>query len=297
VPAAGRCLIVSADDLGLSPGVNAGIVLAHQRGLVASAGLMANAPFFEPAAELAVGNPGLDIGVHLNLVGGRPLSPPGEIQELVGGDGRLRPFRLRRCGPAFLAQAEREYRRQIERILAAGIRPSHIDFEKHHAWPAPLRRLACRLAGEYGIPAARNLREPLLWAWRRLGWPGWRRAGMAAALRAALALSGPVRTSLASPDHFLGQWRIGAMDEAAWLRLAAGLPAGISEAMTHPGLAEAAAGTGEGGHPRLAEAGKSWIGKGRETELAALLSPRVRRALAEAGVELINFAALSAARP
>jgi predicted glycoside hydrolase/deacetylase ChbG (UPF0249 family) len=282
--AAGNRLIVNADDFGLSPGVNAGIILAYRRGLLTSASLMANGPAFRQAAVLAAESPGLGVGVHLNLARGRPLSPPGEIPDLVDGDGRLRGFRLRRHPRPFLEQAEREYRRQFEAVIAAGIRPTHIDFEKHHAWRAPLYGLACRLAREYGVAAARNLREAVVWSFQSLGWPGWRRLLMAAGLRAGTGLFGGGRAGLAVPDRLLGQWRIGAMDEAAWLRLLRRVPPGVSEVMTHPGLPEAP--------PE--DIGPSWLGREREGELAALLSEKVRRAAAAAGVRLINYRNLAA---
>jgi predicted glycoside hydrolase/deacetylase ChbG (UPF0249 family) len=288
VPAARRLLIVNADDFGLSAGVNAGIVEAHRRGLVTSASLLANAPRFPEAAAAAADNPRLGVGAHLNLVRGKPLSPAGEIPELVDAAGLLRPFRLRRPSRPFLAQAEAEYRRQLEAILAAGLRPTHIDFEKHHAWQGPLHRLACRLAAEHGIPAVRNLREEPVWAWRRLGWPGWGNCLMALGLRIGTALSGPP-PALARPDRLIGQCHIGRLDEKTWLRLAANVPPGISEVMTHPGLAGDERQPGEGGM------GGSWLGRSRQIELAALLSPLVRRALAAAGVELINFGHLAGA--
>ncbi len=249
---------------------------------------MANAPFFEPAVELIRDLPDLGVGIHLTLVRGFPLSPPGEIPLLIGADGRLRPFRLEpRPTRQFLDQAEREWRRQFERVLAAGVGPSHIDFEKHHAWQAPLHLLACRLAAEYGVPAVRNLREPLVWAIRRLGWPGWRRFAMAAGLRAGLAALGPGDCPLARPDYFLGQSRIGDMTEEVWLRLVRHLPPGTSEVMTHPGLPDDPA------DPRLAAMGAGWLGGGRRRELAALLSPGVRRAVEREGVELVSYRALA----
>ena len=284
--AAGSRLIVNADDFGLSPGVNAGIILAYRRGLLTSASLMANGPAFRQAASLAAENPGLGVGVHLNLARGTPLSGPGDVPGLVGADGRFRPFRLRRHTRSFLEQAEREYRRQLETVIAAGIRPTHVDFEKHHAWRSPLYGLAGRLAGEYGIPAIRNLREAAAWSCANLGWPGWRRFLMAAGLRVGVGLFGGKGSGLASPDRLLGQWRIGAMDEDAWLRLLRRVPPGVSEVMTHPGLGDSPT------DKALDSVGASWLGKGREVELAALISEKVRRAAAR--VRLINYRRLAA---
>jgi len=57
-------LIVNADDLGWTEGVNRGIVEAHRRGLVTSTSLLANGRAFESALAAAISNPQLGIGVH-----------------------------------------------------------------------------------------------------------------------------------------------------------------------------------------------------------------------------------------
>lgn len=283
-----RRIIINADDLGLSPGVNAGIERAHRQGILTSATLLANAPHFDAAAALAMANPDLGIGLHLNLVRGRPLSPPAEIPRLVGSNGLFRPFRWRVMSAEFISQAEREYRRQFEKTLGAGISPTHIDFEKHHAWQGALYALACRLAREYGVGAVRNLDEPVFWAVRRIGWPGFANALRASVLRCGVMLFGASGTGLARPDRLLGQTHIGMMEEAAWLGLLANLPAGISEVMTHPGERD----DSDGG----SEMGASWLAKARELELAALVAPAVKIALHAGGALPMHFGDLSRQR-
>lgn len=278
------CLIVNADDFGLSPEVNRGVALAHSRGILTSATLLANAPAFDEAVGIARENPGLGVGVHLNLVRGKPLSPPGDAPLLVGPDGLFRRFRAARLTADFLGQAEREYRRQLERVTAAGIKPTHIDFEKHHAWQGPLYLLACRLAGEFGIGAARTLREPVAWAGRALGWPGVMGVVRASLLRSGFDLGGGAggRCLLARPDRLLGQAHIGGMTEGVWVRLAGSLPEGVSEVMTHPGT--------DTDVPE--PMGDSWLRGRRKVELDALLSRRVRELLEKNNVRLIHFGEL-----
>lgn len=280
-----RRIIVNADDFGLSPVVNAGIERAHRQGILTSATLLTNAPFFDAATALAGDNPRLGVGLHLNLVRGFPLSPAAEIPRLVGADGRFRPFRVRRLTPDFLVQAEREYRRQFEKILSAGIVPTHIDFEKHHAWQGRLYGLACRLAREYGVGGARNLREPVTWSLRHMGWPGFSHAVEATLLRCGATLGGAERWGLAGPDRLLGQTHIGGMTETVWMRLLANLPPGTSEVMTHPGEAESAV--------TDSSMGGSWLAGARESELAALISSSVKKALEDSGAVPIHFGALT----
>ena len=84
-----RNLIVNADDLGWTDGVNRGIVEAHRRGLVTSATLLANGNAYEGALEAVRQNPQLGVGVHLNLGDGRPVAPADDVRGLLNGKGEL----------------------------------------------------------------------------------------------------------------------------------------------------------------------------------------------------------------
>ena len=68
-----RRLIVNADDLGLHPGINDGILRAHREGVVTSASLSSNGAAFDHAVAALRTAPDLDVGVHLTLVGESPL--------------------------------------------------------------------------------------------------------------------------------------------------------------------------------------------------------------------------------
>lgn len=276
-----RRLIVNADDFGLSQPVNAGIVQAFQEGILTSTTLLANAPAFDHAIQLARENGGLAIGVHLNLVRGRPLSRPEQVKELVDADGKLRRFRYKKLSEKFLIAAEVEYRLQIEKVLRAGIVPTHIDFEKHHAWQSRLYELACRIAAEYNIKAVRNLAEPVFWAVKTMGWPGAKRLFMASVLRAGVTLD-KRKVSLAMPERLLGQTEIGVMDEETWLKMLANLPEGTSEVMVHPGNLEPFDWADS-------DMGASWLSRSRQVELDALLSPAVHALVQRHQVELITF--------
>ncbi len=131
-----RRLIVNADDFGYTRGVNRAIVDAHRGGIVTSTSLMAtglasemtNGAAFEDAVELAMSSPGLDIGCHLNLVEGVPVSSAARVPHLVDSDGKF--LGLRRLGARLifgavpLAELETECRSQVERILESGLRPA-----------------------------------------------------------------------------------------------------------------------------------------------------------------------------
>lgn len=88
---ANRLLVVNADDLGMSPGVNEGIIDAHANGIVTSASLMVNRPGAEHAAALLQAHPSLSVGLHLEDDGVADLDDPRQAAELFAAQlGRFR---------------------------------------------------------------------------------------------------------------------------------------------------------------------------------------------------------------
>src|ERR1700674_3524344 len=85
-----RHLVVNADDLGLTVGVNDGIFVAHDQGILTSASVFANAPATINAVHRASARPSLGIGIHLALVDGTPMLPPHRVPSLVVDDRRFR---------------------------------------------------------------------------------------------------------------------------------------------------------------------------------------------------------------
>src|SRR5688500_18644001 len=98
---ADRRLVVNADDLGRTRGINAGVFEAHRNGLVTSATMMVGFAAAEDAARALAGHPELGVGLHVTLTGAAPTLPPARVPSLVGGDGRLpsRPEGLRDPDP------------------------------------------------------------------------------------------------------------------------------------------------------------------------------------------------------
>src|SRR2546428_2563379 len=64
---AARYLIVNADDFGQSPGINRGIVEAHEQGIVTSASMMVRWPDAAEAAAYGAEHPELSLGLHADL--------------------------------------------------------------------------------------------------------------------------------------------------------------------------------------------------------------------------------------
>ncbi len=280
-------LIINADDFGLTPGVNEGIIQAHRKGILTSATLMANGGAFEDAVARAKGTPSLGVGCHLVLVGGRAISPPAEIPTLVGPDGAL-PSSLQTLvsrlalGCVYVADVEREIRAQILKVRNAGIEPTHLDTHKHtHVHPKVMAAL-CRVAREMGLLRVRNPSERLRDLWRTAppGGPSWK----ALSRDAAVWTAEPWFQSLArkyglqSPDNFLGLGMTGRLDSASLSRLILTLREGYTEIMVHPGICDA----------DLARTG-SRLQEHRELELEALLSLDARQAVESRGARLISY--------
>src|SRR5262249_1930106 len=64
---ADRCLIVNADDFGLSHGVNRGIIRSFEQGIVTRASLMVRWAAAKEAADYARDHPALSVGLHVDL--------------------------------------------------------------------------------------------------------------------------------------------------------------------------------------------------------------------------------------
>lgn len=157
-----RTFIVTADDFGLSPAINSGIVEAHTSGIVTAASLMATGEAFEDAVDRARATPSLEIGVHLALDEETPLVDG--IRTLTTTDGRFlrRGIVLRRLAARRVdsTEVERCWRAEIERCLASGIRPAFLNSHGHvHVLPM-LLPIAVRLARDYRILAIRRPVEP-----------------------------------------------------------------------------------------------------------------------------------------
>ena len=79
-------LIITADDYGMSKGVNEAIEEGINAGLITSTNVMTNMPYFKDAKGLTK-NPNISIGMHWNITCGRPVLPPEQIPSIVTNEG------------------------------------------------------------------------------------------------------------------------------------------------------------------------------------------------------------------
>lgn len=134
-----RILIVNADDFGRSHGINRGVAVAHDRGIVTSASAMVLWPAAEEAARLARERPHLGVGLHVDLA------------EWAYGDGEWR-VRYERTGSGAGAVAE-QVEHQLRRFEALfGRTPTHLDSHQHVHREEPARSLLADAGRKLGIP-------------------------------------------------------------------------------------------------------------------------------------------------
>jgi len=214
-------VILTADDFGRSPSINAAVMQAHREGVLTSASLMVTGDACGEAVALAHATPTLAVGLHLIVSGGRAALNPWEIPHLVDASGRFPddPLRLG-LRYAFDRTAQQDLAREIaaqfERFAATGLPLSHVDGHQHlHVHPVVFN-LLLPLAHQYGAHGVRLPRDDLWLALRydhrdagaKIGWAlglglvcGWC-ARRARASRLAVA------------DRVYGVLQSGQMDEA-----------------------------------------------------------------------------------
>jgi predicted glycoside hydrolase/deacetylase ChbG (UPF0249 family) len=243
--------------------------------------MMVNTPAFAEAVALAASRPRLGIGLHLNLVAGRPLTDVPSLMDARTGAFHSLGELARRAllGRVRSDDVRRECDAQLRALASAGITATHLDSHRHaHALPGILPAVAAS-AHEAGLHWVRrpldrpDPRHPVASGKMLALHAAWRRA-LIDVDRAHLPL-------LARAPHFRGMTLQGAPDvESRLLALFDDLPSGSTELMLHPG------------HDDATLAAQDPYRQEREREVAALRSPAVRARLERGDVTLVSFAQL-----
>lgn len=260
-------LLVQADDIAISHATTLGILESIEHGIVRNTGLFTNcadAPF---AAARLREIPGIDVGIDLNFVTGRPVLDPSAVPGLVDQHGMFRTSgSIRSQYPmahqdglysAFVeepfdhAQTLAEARAQVERFFALMGRPP--AYVHHHSLISTMTdQVLHEIAAEFDLLIVDDLlrfdRIPLL----PTPWYG-RPFGVAEQARAdALAAFEELRAVIRQHE--------------------------LSVLITHPGYVDA----------ELMDASTYSVIRARDLQLVA--SPDVVATLAEDGVELVTYA-------
>lgn len=274
-----RQLIVNADDLGLHPDINRGIETAHREGIVTSTSLSAVGEAFDEGVAICSRCPELDVGVHLTLVGERPLSNPSALGNLVTESGVFvdaHPALVARVLSGRVTQAAvlHELEAQVRRVIEAGIRPTHLDSHQHvHLLPC-IWPVMIELAKRFGVPW---VRIPSFLPVRS-GQPGVIVVSLRLGLNVLQRIRRKALGSLKSVDVTPALGLSGHLTVESILEGLATVPEGaVAELVTHPAITTPAL-------QHRYDWGYDWSG-----ETSALTDPSLPDAIAEAGFTLRGF--------
>ncbi len=249
----GKRVIVNADDLGRTEGINQGILAAHRQGIVTSATLLVNQPAAQGVRALLAEEPKLGVGLHVALTGGPPALRPEQLPSLVDSSGLLprKPENLDGAAPSeVLAEARAQLARFRELL---GRLPTHIDSHHHAHRVGPVFDALVTLAWETGLP----IRCASPWMKERL-----RREG------------------IPTTDDFVEKFYEGGVTRETLLGILKDSQPGTTEIMCHPGLVD----------EELRQA--SGYADPRAREVQVLTDPEVRLTLQALGIALIHFGQL-----
>jgi len=270
-----KFLIVTADDFGLHEAVNEAVEQASVAGVLTAASLMVAAPAAADAVRRARKLPRLRVGLHVVLADGSAMLTPDLIPDLADRAGRMNG-RMFVNGVRFFAfpgvrrQLEAEIRAQFSAFARTGLTLDHVNVHKHFHLHPTLLEMLLRIGREYGATAVRVPDEPLWFAAQSGHWF----AGANAALLAPWIALMKRRLRMAHVlhnDRIFGVAASGAMDEAKLLAILERLPPGVTEIYLHPATESGSTIASSMSTYRHAD------------ELAALLSARVRAAIATGG--------------
>lgn len=153
-----KLLIINADDYGYCAGINQGIITAYQKGVITSTTIMPGMPGFEQATALAKANPELGVGIHLTLTCNRPIL--NDVPSLVDEQGYF--HKITYYEQDFTINPEelyREWQAQIEKVIAAGIQPDHLDSHHHVHVLQQISPVFEKLAKAYNLPVRGNYQK------------------------------------------------------------------------------------------------------------------------------------------
>jgi predicted glycoside hydrolase/deacetylase ChbG (UPF0249 family) len=271
-------LVVNADDFGRSPAVSRGILRAHREGVVTSTSLLGNCDDMAAARAVLREAPDLGVGVHLSLVGGRPVAPPNMVRTLTDPQGEFRARARDLLAPLVRgrvdgAEIECEFDAQVARARDAGLSLDHLDTHEHLGFLPAVGRALESVARRHGIAGIRSAVER-----PNLSWVTEPRRGLEAGLLAGFAWL--TRRQMGALRHGAQSWgyvESGRLDEIRIFEILGRLGPGAHELICHPGEEDdPAPSPGESGHRRA-------------QELRALTSEKVRRALERRGVMLCRW--------
>jgi hypothetical protein len=264
-PVDARLLIINADDFGMCHAVNEAIFRALTHGVLCSTTVMVPCPWAVHAMQFLADHPDIPFGVHLTSISEwadyrwGPVTSRDKVPSLLDQAGYFPTFEQM---PRFLAQVrvdelEREWRAQIEAVLAAGLSPTHLDWHALRlGGRADILDMMLRLARDYELAL-------------RVAGRSW--------------IEHVQRQGLPTNDYdFLDSYLLDPRGKAAqYAQLLRELPVGLSEWAVHPGL--------DTPELRAIEPDSTPI---RQTDYDFLMSQAAQEIVQAEGIILVDYRAL-----
>jgi chitin disaccharide deacetylase len=266
-PADAKLLILHADDLGAAHSVDAASFDALDKGAVSSASIMMPTPWVTEVAAYARAHPNADLGLHLTLTSEWQTYRWGSVESsdkvpsLLDSAGTLPSEDAPVAAKAKQAEVERELRAQIERALALGIHPTHVDSHMGALFTTP------ELAATY-VKVAHDFHLPFLAV----------RGNPPGAPQATLSPNDVVLDAvvIASPDVPRDHWK------EFYLNAIANMKPGLTEMIVHLGHDDAELQAVTVNHEPY---GSAW----RQRDYDVVTSPEFRKALQDHHVILVTW--------
>ena len=266
-PAKSKLLIIHADDLAVAHSVNAASFDALEKGAVSSASVMVPTPWIAEVAAYARAHPDADLGLHLTLTSEwatyrwGSVEPADKVPSLLDSTGTFPRDEKVVATRATLLEVERELRAQIERAVALGIRPTHLDSHMGALFSTPeLIAVYVKVARDYRLPFLALRGDP--------------RAAPQAPLSATDVLLDAV--VMADPAVPRDQWK------AFYLKLLADLKPGLTEMIVHLGRDDSELQAVTVDHD---DYGSAW----RQRDYDVVTSPEFKQALQDNHIVLVTW--------
>jgi predicted glycoside hydrolase/deacetylase ChbG (UPF0249 family) len=158
-PRDSKMLIIHADDMGLAHSVNSACIKAFDNKGITSGSIMVPCPWAPEIEAYVKEHPGMDVGIHLTLTsewnlykwGG--ISPSDQIQSLLDKNSYFYPS-VEELGKTVKGgEAEKELRAQIDKAIASGVQPTHLDTHMGSVLANPeLIKIYLNLSEVYHLP-------------------------------------------------------------------------------------------------------------------------------------------------
>lgn len=272
-----RLVIIHTDDIGMSLASVTAFDALWEKGIISSGAVMVPCPWFLKAAAYAQAHPQADLGVHITLTSEwkyyrwGPVSTRDPQSGMVDSQGCF--YATSQAAQQFGEPdwVAREIDAQVERALAQGMRPTHID--THMGTVASLKFIRGYLSAaiKHGLP-------PMLFRMDEAAWmaEGLDRAtaGMAAAVTRQLEASG-----LPLLDHIERRMRLDQPERRLELakRLLSELKPGITHFIIHPSVDT----------PDLREITPDW--QARVADYQTFLNEEIREHIQSIGAHVIGY--------